>query len=115
MAIAAPTARTRERSGPWSERTGNSDASPSCEVSTGKPPDCSVLTFLALHLRREMLRAQLHAPLLEVAERPGMQRQADVVDVHRNSLPGCRVHRHEELDVGEDRLHQLVHEVCGGI
>src|SRR3990170_7795404 len=99
MAIAAPTARTRERSGPWSERTGNSDASPSCEVSTGKPPDCSVLTFLALHLRREMLRAQLHAPLLEVAERPGMQRQAGGVDVHGYRLTGCRGHPHQGVDV----------------
>src|SRR3990170_6196008 len=109
MAIAAPTARTRERSGPWSERTVNSDVSPSCEVSTGRPLGCSVLTFLAFHLRREMLRAQLHAPLLEVAERPGMQRQADVVDVHGDRLTRCRGHPHQGVDVCEDRLHQLLH------
>src|SRR4030065_349939 len=98
MAIAAATARTRARSAPCSERTVSSEASPSFEVSTGSPA-ASWFTSSAFHLGREVLGAQLDAPLLEVFDRARVQREPDVVDVPRDGLPRRGAPRHQELHV----------------
>src|SRR3990172_1373550 len=117
MAMAAATAWTRARKGPWSERTVSSEASPSCLVSTGRPEvellkrPCSGGPVSLPHFRRDMLVQQFRSCFPEVPDRARMQGELDVEEVDGQRLPRRRVYTLQKVTVGEDRLDEFVDEV----